>query len=135
MTAPQIPSFLPCFKVLITNYWFFTMTFIYFYVHFRRYTNQAVFVSLCSSIIIPKLCNILSQLDPMMIFTPITVIILEKTCIKSFNSVWVTFHMWEFQTIWPKNNAFWTARLSYSACVQFFQACATRKSEIMIFKN
>ena len=97
MTAPQSPSFSPCFKISITNYWFFTMTFIYFYVHFKRYKNQGVFVSLCSSIIIPKICNILSQLAPMMIFTPIRVIILEKTHIKSFNAVWVTFHMWEFQ--------------------------------------
>ena len=135
MIAPQIPIFSPCFKIPITNCWFSATTFICFYVHFKRYEIQGVFVSLCSSIIIPKLYNILSRLTPMMIFTPVTVIILEKTCIKSLNAVWVTLHMWEFQKIWPKNDDFWTAWLSCSACVQFFHACTTRKSALMIFKN
>ena len=34
-----------------------------------------------------------------------------------------------------QNDDFWTMRLSCSACVQFFQACATRKFALMIFKN
>ena len=73
--------------------------------------------------------------DLLDVSTPVTMIILEETRIKSINPVWMTSHVWEFQKIWPKNDDFWTARLSCSACVQFFQACATRKSALMIFKN
>ena len=129
MTAPQSPSFSPCFRhelhlllCALQEIWDSRHICLIMFNHHYSMTLQQITMTRPND----------NFFD---IFTPVTMIILEETRIKSINVVWMTLHVWEFQKLWPKNDEFWTAQLSCSACVQFFQACTTRKSELMDFKN
>ena len=77
------------FQNLVIDCWFFTTKFICFYMHFRGYDIQDTFFSLCSTIIIPSIPQQTTMTHPpddlLNVFTPVTVIILEETRIKSIN--------------------------------------------------